>query len=215
MAGHRVGSDVDAYCTKCRMILGHTIIAMVGDKIARVRCNTCQGLHAYKAGPPGTRTATARAPAAEGRTRPAAGRAPREKAEVRPFEEIFAGRDTSDARPYSAREKFADGEILSHPTFGLGLVKSARQDKVDVIFKLGEKTLVHGLAGGSRAPVSFAKPGRREDGAQPTGSAADKPPPGQPTGLHVVHNAPLTEMPMREVEAADADGTAEEETVHE
>ena len=213
MAGHRVGSDVDAYCTKCRMILGHTIIAMVGDKIARVRCNTCQGLHAYKAGPPGTKTASTRAPA-EGRTRPAAARAPREKAEVRPFEEIFAGRDTSDARPYSARERFANAEIISHPTFGLGLVKAARHDKVDVIFKLGEKTLVHGLAGGTRTPISFAKPGRGENGTPATASAADKPPPGEPTGLHVVHSAPLTELPQREVEAADADGTAEDETVH-
>ncbi len=215
MAGHRVGGDVDAYCTKCRMILGHTIIAMVPDKIARVRCNTCQGLHAYKAGPPGTKTASTRsAGSAEGRTRPAAARAPREKAEVRPFEEIFAGRDTSDARPYAARERFAEGEILSHPTFGLGLVKSARQDKVDVIFKLGEKTLVHALTGGPRAPVTFAKPGRRENGAPVAAAAADKPPPGESTGLHVVHSQPLTEMPVREVEAADADGTAEEETVH-
>ncbi|WP_373045491.1 hypothetical protein [Vulgatibacter sp.] len=215
MAGHRVGGDVDAYCTKCRMILGHTIIAMVADKIAKVRCNTCQGLHAYKAGPPGTRTASSRAPA-EGRTRPAAARPAREKVETRPFEELFAGRDTSDAKPYSPRERFVEGEILAHPTFGLGLVKNARQDKVEVIFKLGEKTLVHALPGGPKAPVSFAKPGRREEGAASTsGSAADKPPPGQPTGLHVVHNEPLTEMPQRDVDAADADGAALEETVRE
>lgn len=214
MAGHRVGGDVDAYCTKCRMILGHTIIAMVGDKIARVRCNTCQGQHAYKAGPPGTKAAAARGPAAEGRTRPAAGRAPREKAEVRPFEEIFAGRDTEGARPYSARERFADDEVLLHPTFGLGLVKSARQDKIDVIFKLGEKTLVHALAGGARTPVSFAKPSRRDENAPAASSAADKPPPGESTGLHVVHSEPPTELPQRELEAADADGAAEDETIH-
>lgn len=208
MVGLRVGGDVDAYCTKCRMILGHTIIAMVADKPVKVRCNTCMGQHAYKAGPPGTKAPKAAAATGEGRTRPAAGRAPREKAEVRPFEEIFSGRDTSEAKTYSPRERFADGEMIAHPTFGLGLVKQARHDKVDVIFKTGEKTLVHGLPGGPRAPVSFAKPSRREDAPI---AAADKPPPGESTSLHVVHSAPLTEFPQRDVEAADADGAAVDE----
>lgn len=209
MAAHRVGGDVDGYCTRCRMILGHTIIAMVGDKIARVRCNTCQGQHAFKPSPPGTKTTSS---AGEGRTRPAAPRAPKEKAEVRPFEEIFAGRDTESARPYSPRERFADGEVILHPTFGLGLVKNARHDKVDVIFKQGEKTLVHGLPGGPRTPVSFQKPGRQEKSAS-TESAADKPPPGEAGGIHVVRNEPLTELPREaEVEAADAEGARLAET---
>ena len=45
----KVGGDIDAWCTRCKMDLGHTILAMVGTKAARVRCNTCQGEHNYKA----------------------------------------------------------------------------------------------------------------------------------------------------------------------
>lgn len=44
----RVGGEVDAACTKCKMLLGHTILAMVGSRIARVRCNTCQGEHNFR-----------------------------------------------------------------------------------------------------------------------------------------------------------------------
>ena len=36
-SAHRVGGDIDASCTRCKMILGHTILAMVGSKPARVR----------------------------------------------------------------------------------------------------------------------------------------------------------------------------------
>lgn len=206
MDGHRVGGDVDAYCTKCRMMLGHTVLAMVGDKIARVRCNTCMGEHAFRAYPPGTK-----APKAEPKPRAAAAgrsagttartRATREKAEVRPFEELFADRDTSEARTYSPRERFEDGDLISHPTFGLGLVRGARQDKVDVIFKAGEKVLVHNLAGGVRSPVSFARPARREGSPE---LAADKPPPGEATGLHAIQSVPLTEIPAS-LEAEETD----------
>lgn len=201
MDGHRVGGDVDAYCTKCRMLLGHTVLAMVGDKIARVRCNTCMGEHAFRPNPPGTK-----APKAEARPRAAGGgsaapraRATREKAEVRPFEEIFADRDTSEARPYVPKERFEDGDMISHPTFGLGLVRTARQDKIDVVFKVGEKVLVHNLAG-ARNPVSFARPARREGGPE---IAADKPPPGESTGLHAIQSVPLTEIPEADEPAAD------------
>lgn len=170
----RVGGDVDAYCTRCRMLLGHTVLAMVGPKIAKVRCNTCQGEHAYKAGPPGTVTPKA---AAEPRTRRAASprTAVRERSSARVeeanFEDLFAGRDPGSATPYSPKGKFAKGELIHHPTFGLGVVQVDRGDKVDVAFRAGVKTLVHGL-GGAKAPVEFDKQHR----GRSTAGAADKPP---------------------------------------
>lgn len=191
MANHRVGGDVDAYCTKCRMMLGHTIIAMVGEKIARVRCNTCQGQHTFRPNPPGTKTARTSAAS------PRAARPAREKVTTLPFEALFADRDTSTARTYSPKERFADEEILDHPTFGLGLVKAARHDKIDVIFKMGEKTLVHSL-GGAKA-VAFEKPGAQAAGSR---GAADKPPPGAGTGLHAVNAPPPTPMPEKESDGA-------------
>ena len=48
---HKVGGEVDAFCTRCRLTLAHTILAMVGTKLARVRCNTCNGDHAYRSAP--------------------------------------------------------------------------------------------------------------------------------------------------------------------
>ncbi len=201
MSGNRVGGDVDAFCTKCRMILGHTVLAMVGDKIARVRCNTCQGEHAYKGGPPGATGKTGAARASGGGRSAPIPKTAREKAVERPFEELFAGKDASAQKPYAPKTRFAEGDVLSHPTFGLGLVQASRHDKIDVAFKSGVKTLVHGLGEGGKTAVSFQKPKRPE----PSSGAADKPPPGQ-EGLHVVHSAPPTELPRPpEAEPAASD----------
>ena len=62
--GYTAGDEVDSKCTKCKLILAHTIVAMVGDQIARVKCNTCGGEHAYRP-PPSASEATAKRRRAE------------------------------------------------------------------------------------------------------------------------------------------------------
>src|SRR5271169_1982132 len=58
----RAGGEVDALCGKCKLVLAHTVLAMVGKTIARVRCNTCGTDHAFRrapgaaASPTGSRT---------------------------------------------------------------------------------------------------------------------------------------------------------------
>src|SRR5512139_1260886 len=41
------GDIIEASCTRCRALLNHTIVAMVGEKVVRVECNTCHGTHNY------------------------------------------------------------------------------------------------------------------------------------------------------------------------
>jgi hypothetical protein len=124
----KVGGDIDAWCGKCKMLLGHTILALVGTKPARVRCNTCQGEHNYR----GTIAPAKRASAA------------REKPVVTSWEALLARKDLSRARRYSSREKFEEDDVLDHPVFGIGLVQEVRGDKIQVAFKADVKTLVHG-----------------------------------------------------------------------
>ncbi len=134
---HKVGGDIDAWCTRCKMTLGHTILAMVGGRPVRVRCNTCQGEHNYR----GDGSAEPR----KGSWEP---REVRERREAKPsvtsWEALLAGKDVSRARKYSAREKFFADEVIQHPVFGIGLVQEVRGDKIQVAFKADVKTLVHG-----------------------------------------------------------------------
>ena len=36
------GDNIEARCTRCRTVLNHTIVAMVGEKVVWVECNTCR-----------------------------------------------------------------------------------------------------------------------------------------------------------------------------
>jgi hypothetical protein len=141
----QIGSNVDAWCTRCKLVLAHTIEAMVGRKITRVHCNTCRAQHAYRSAAPAPRTA-----ARPGSSRPRTGRSSRStngaKAPLQAsdYERLLRGRDPSKARPYAVTAHFAPPDLIAHPTFGLGLVTAAKEGtKIDVLFPEGLKTLVH------------------------------------------------------------------------
>jgi hypothetical protein len=151
MATYRVGGEVDASCTRCKMDLAHTILAMVGSRIARVRCNTCGTDRVYRA--------------PQARARPAASRARTPAAErtVIGFEAQLAALDPASARDYRPAETYSAEQVLRHPTFGLGIVRAVRQDKVDVAFKAAVRTLVHGRSGEPAPRPHFEPPLRPED----------------------------------------------------
>src|SRR3954451_18613778 len=116
----RVGGEVDAFCTKCELLLAHTILAMVGPKIARVRCNTCKSEHAFRG-----------QVVPKGAKKPRAARtSSAEKAEkvIIAWEERLKANDMTKARKYSPKESFALEEVLNHPTFGYGIVSAVRGD---------------------------------------------------------------------------------------
>jgi hypothetical protein len=174
----KVGGEVDAFCTRCRLLLAHTILAMVGTKIARVRCNTCGGDHAFRPAP-GT---TDRPSPSRGDSTSGASRAPRasrsEEKVIISFEQQLAGKDLANAPRYSPRDTYAVDQVIQHPTFGLGLVTAVRGEKVDIAFKSELKTLVHGRGGAPAEKPSFSRPSVQHTGP------SDKPvseQPGEPS----------------------------------
>ena len=46
----RLGDVIDDYCPKCRLIMNHGVVGMVGDDVKKVRCNTCLSEHVYRQG---------------------------------------------------------------------------------------------------------------------------------------------------------------------
>ncbi len=176
MAELKVGGEVDAFCTKCKMVLGHTVLAVWAEQIKRVRCNTCMGEHAFKAAA-GT---TSKSSSASPKPRKAAAAKPKgvEKAQVSSYEAAMAGKDTSTARKYNPKEKFEVGAVIAHPAFGLGVVAAARGlEKIDIAFPGGVKTLLHNR-GAAPQQVVRAVPHRpsaeaeaAEEKAQPDAAA--------------------------------------------
>jgi hypothetical protein len=169
---HKVGGEVDAFCTRCRLTLAHTILAMVGTKIARVRCNTCGGDHAFRSAPGTTDKPSTSSRASGGGTSgtraPRAGRSSEDKVIIS-FEEQLAGKDIANAPRYSPKDSYRVDQVIQHPTFGLGLVTAVRGNKVDITFKSETKTLVHAAGGAPAEKPVFNPPSAKATGP------ADKP----------------------------------------
>jgi len=44
----RLGDDIDDYCVKCKRVMNHSVVSLVGDEPAKVRCRTCHQDHDYR-----------------------------------------------------------------------------------------------------------------------------------------------------------------------
>lgn len=134
-----VGKSVEGWCARCKLMLAHTIEAVVNNKITRTHCNTCGAQHAYRRNPPGTASAKLRGASS------ANGRSTKATAPAVDYEALLRGRDVRNARVYKMSERFQPKEIIQHPIFGVGLVVRVRDsNKIDVGFTDGLKTLTHG-----------------------------------------------------------------------
>ena len=47
MWGLRLGDDIDDFCIKCKRITNHSVLAIVDDAPAKVRCRTCYHEHEF------------------------------------------------------------------------------------------------------------------------------------------------------------------------
>ena len=175
---HKVGGEVDAFCTRCRLTLAHTILAMVGTKIARVRCNTCNGDHAFRSAPGSTdKPSTSSRSSSGGSSTPRAPRASRSSEDkvIISFEEQLAGKDIASAPRYSPKDTYKVDQVVQHPTFGLGLVTAVRGEKVDIAFKSEAKTLVHARGGAPAEKPAFSPPTAKSTGPADKPMAAEAP----------------------------------------
>ena len=48
MAEFRLGDVIDDFCVKCKRITNHSIVSMLNDGPAKMRCRTCYSDHDYR-----------------------------------------------------------------------------------------------------------------------------------------------------------------------
>jgi hypothetical protein len=133
----KVGGDILTWCTRCKMDLAHVVIAMAGAQPVRVQCKTCRSEHSYRK-PKGITAPRAATP------RKVTPKVTIRAAEI--WEQKLAGRHQEEVRTYSPKDTYTVNQLIQHPTFGLGVVEQVRTaQKVSILFKLGERLLIHGL----------------------------------------------------------------------
>jgi hypothetical protein len=122
------GENIASYCTKCKLVIDHAIVAMDGETIAKVKCKTCGSAHKYRS-------------AAD--VKPA--RTPKKKENAEKTAEIFWESCIAEAkgkeRAYDMTGKYRIGDIVLHNTFGKGVVRKLYYNKCDVLFKDKERLM--------------------------------------------------------------------------
>jgi hypothetical protein len=44
----RLGDDIDDFCVKCKRVMNHSVVSLLNDEPAKVRCRTCHSDHDYR-----------------------------------------------------------------------------------------------------------------------------------------------------------------------
>jgi hypothetical protein len=140
-----VASETLAYCTSCKIDLNHIVVAMKGDRIAKVQCLTCKKEHNYRT-PKGL--TTPKAPKAKSSR---AGSKKSDTADTQhstsieaEWEKLMHSHRELPSKPYLAKGHFGLGDKINHPSFGDGIVgKLIYPNKLEVIFKTFIKILIH------------------------------------------------------------------------
>ncbi len=136
----RVGADIDAWCTKCRMVLTHTIMVMEAGEPIRVQCNTCGSQHKFRKAPKGH----SRTRSVEKQTTGTWAPTPGPKAS-KAWYEATSGKDLSNPVAYHPKNTYEVGDVLMHGKFGTGIVMGTKEGgKIIVVFEDGTRILVHG-----------------------------------------------------------------------
>jgi hypothetical protein len=136
----KVGGDILAYCSKCQGEFSHVVVSMVDRKPARVQCKMCKGNHNFK------RIGDTRAKSVSRSSTPSS--TPRKQVVLAQdyWQEQMDLQKGKPMKTYSPKELFQKGEVINHKSFGVGIIEEVRIDKkIVVIFRAGEKVLVHGL----------------------------------------------------------------------
>ena len=153
-----VGSDVEAYCPKCKTDTTHVVISKYEDEIRRVQCNPCGDVHSFR---------KPRGEAEEDMPEPVAARK-RALLKKQTWEEFFAKHGEKNAKPYEFRETYRENLIVFHPKFGKGYVSEVvSESKVEITFADARRILVH-----NRKDIPGSPVGREDDGLPSTPAPA-------------------------------------------
>src|SRR5215510_10193053 len=110
-----VGSEIDAFCPKCKADTTHVIISKYEDEIRRVQCNPCGDVHSFRK-PRGEVEEDVPEPIA------AKKRALLKKPVLEEFFTKHGEKALKNEKPYNFADSYHENNVVSHPKFGRGFV---------------------------------------------------------------------------------------------
>lgn len=152
------GGEVDSWCTKCKLVLNHRVIAMVGGTPKRVECSTCGSHHNYRGRAPGEKAPSAAGTRSSGASSSGGSAGPRSTRSIvtkaaqaaldreKTWEKAVSGKLANDFKGYRVDMLFNEGDLVRHKKFGDGfVVRIIDPKKVEIMFRDESRTLAQGL----------------------------------------------------------------------
>lgn len=128
------------FCPRCKRETDNTITSFIGQKIRRVRCEVCKSEYNYH------RIQALKKRMEEDSSIKSSEAKEHESQQncYRIWEDLMLGRDASTAQPYNIKDKYFENDLINHPVFGIGVVRTVMEDyKIEVVFKNSIKILAH------------------------------------------------------------------------
>ena len=138
-----VAKSFSTFCKKCDAERYHIVLSHSTATSAKLQCEICKAKSTYK---------LPKVKAAPGTKRPLAGAALKRKetsanakknAHSNEYSSLLSSVEKADAHKYNMKNKFTANSKLEHPKFGLGFVRSAQPEKIEVVFQDEVRLLVH------------------------------------------------------------------------
>lgn len=119
-------------CKKCGVDRYQVVMAHTTSKTAKLECEVCGTKNNMKTG--AIKEVKSRKPGAVAKK-------PRASHKERWAQ--LTGSAKSEAAPYSMKVSFSLESLIKHPKFGIGVVTSATDSSIQVVFEDEERALVH------------------------------------------------------------------------
>ncbi len=130
---YQAGDNIASRCTRCKLVLDHTIVAMDGEQVVKVKCRTCGSTHKFLNPANAPRTRTPRTKAGESANATTGSRWETALAEAQ-----------GQSFPYTMDGKYHVGDCVIHERFGKGVVLRLYEKKCDVLFQDRERLMASG-----------------------------------------------------------------------
>ena len=132
-----VASRFFTACKKCAAERYHIVLAHTNATTAKIECEVCHSKKAYKL--PSNKPKKVSGAAAAKKAQAAE---TRKSAHTKEFSNLVQNAK-GEAQGYNMKTKFANNQIIKHPKFGVGVIRSSQSNKVEVIFEDMVRMLVH------------------------------------------------------------------------
>lgn len=135
-----VAKTIFVFCKKCDADRYHVVLAHTSATSAKIKCEICGSQKAYSLPKAQTRTG-----------KPLTGAAAKKREQTmnsrksshRNEYEMLMADEKAPTASYNMKGKFEKNTKLQHPKFGMGFIKDAMSDKIEVVFEDEVRTLIH------------------------------------------------------------------------